>query len=72
MEWCIEVRPTCRAINEAIGEAATYGRELASAFPLASERGPGTARVILIFRPIPRGAPAYVTATIVDRNGYAR
>lgn len=50
----------------AIEEAATYGREVAAAV-FAPGHG-----VLLIFRPIPRGGPAHVTATLVDRNGYPR
>jgi hypothetical protein len=68
MKWCVEVRAEAEEINAAICEAATYGRELAAAVGSTDLGG----RVFLMFRPIPRDQPAHVTATIVDRNGYAR
>lgn len=68
MRWAVRmvVRDTVENdVNALIEEAATYGREVASVVLLDPDH------LLTVFRPIPR-APAHVTATIVDRDGYAR
>lgn len=66
MDWAVSVRFDVAEVAAAVREAATIGREVAAAFPIDGRS------VMLIFRTIPRGAPAHVTAHLVDRSGYPR